>query len=445
MKLIIVAVNFIIITILFYKAAGTLSFKKINIITYSYYSLIAYSYIGASLVYLGFREHYLIQKISNEAVIDRTFFVVVYTSVCLAVFIIFFNRIFSSIPVQKRYSSYLQKNTVCRGNEKTAFFMLAGISVICLLSVCYVFYYIGYVPLFKIFDHGFDRAVARIDISRNFRGNIYIKNIVMLSISPLISYLAYVFYRITKKTKWKLLFFFMFVLCIFIKTYDFSKSPILNYLIGFYLIEIMLGSIKSIKYFIALGLGIAAIIIVQYGGIKNVSSFLSISNGPLGRIFISQPATLFLHLQTFPEQVPFLNGASLPTALAEIAGIEQSWVRSGRVVMEVYNPAGIAAGSAGVMNAVFAGEAYANWGMPGVMTAPVLVSFILALIFNCTVKSEKNPFNIVIYIALLQIYAGCLQGGFVDFLYNVSAAIIFLLLKWMLFMRNHGVIKYKIK
>ena len=62
-----------VFTFLFYKAAGTLSLKKINIISFSYYSIVIYSYIGASLVYLGFREHYLIQKISDETIINKTF------------------------------------------------------------------------------------------------------------------------------------------------------------------------------------------------------------------------------------------------------------------------------------------------------------------------------------------------------------------------------------
>lgn len=75
MKLFLVLIIFVVFTFLFYKAAGTLSLKKINIISFSYYSIVIYSYIGASLVYLGFREHYLIQKISDETIINKTFYI----------------------------------------------------------------------------------------------------------------------------------------------------------------------------------------------------------------------------------------------------------------------------------------------------------------------------------------------------------------------------------
>ena len=71
MRLLIVAVVFALFTYLFYKAAGTLSPKKLNMISFSYYLILIFAFVGASCVFCGFRNHYLIQKVS-ETTIDKT-------------------------------------------------------------------------------------------------------------------------------------------------------------------------------------------------------------------------------------------------------------------------------------------------------------------------------------------------------------------------------------
>lgn len=429
MKLFIVLIVFMIFTLLFYKAAGTLSLKKINIISFSYYSIVFFSYIGASLVYLGSREHYLIKKVLDEGVIDKTFYILVYSIIALALGVITFNKIFCKGKIKVKYQEYIAREINDTGDGKNIFLAILAVSLICLAATIYVFWNIGYVPLLKIFDPGFDKATARIEISRGFQGNIYIRNLICLTITPLLSYISYIYYRVTRKRKWLYLLGIQIVLCILVKTYDFSKSPVLNYLIGFYLIEVVLGNIKSLKKIIALGIIIAGIIIIQYGGFNNLQSFLTIYTGPAGRILMTQIATLFLHVQAFPNQIPYLEGASLPTILATLMGKDQSWIRSGRVVMEIYNPTGIENGTAGVMNTIFVGEAYANWGWMGVFIAPVIVSAIIAFIFNYTLKSEKTPVNIIMYLSLFQIFVGCLQGGFIDFLYNASVIVVIMVLK----------------
>lgn len=445
MRWIIVIIFFILITFLFYKAAGTLSLKKLNIVSFCYYNILIFNYIGASLVYLGYQEHYLIKKITSEDVINKTYFTVVYATVSLGIGIIFFNRIASKLKVKERYGAYLKKEIAYKKNEWNTFFILLAASMICILATIYVFYCIGYVPLFKMFQKGFDTSAARVEIARNFSGNIYIRNILVITMTPLLSYAAYIYYRITRKKEWLGLFVSLFALCLLIKTYDFSKSPILYYLFGFYFIEVVLGNVKSLKRLMILGIAFVGIVLVQYSilGTGGIGSYLTIYSGPLGRIFMTQIATLFLHIQAFPIQAPYLQGTSMPTVLAKLAGLDNSWVRSGRIVMELYNRAGIEAGTAGVMNTYFVGEAYANWGWWGVIVSPFVVAIVFSLIFNYMLRSEKSPLNIVIYISLLQTYTTCLEGGFVDFLYNAGVIIMIMGLKGIQILANGGRVRLK--
>ena len=68
-RLIIVLAVFALSTFLFYKASGSLSFKKLNMTSAMYYYILAFNLIGGSLIYIGLRKHYLIQKVADASTI----------------------------------------------------------------------------------------------------------------------------------------------------------------------------------------------------------------------------------------------------------------------------------------------------------------------------------------------------------------------------------------
>lgn len=76
------------------------------------------------------------------------------------------------------------------------------------------------------------------------------------------------------------------------------------------------------------------------------------------------------------------------------------------------------------MNTLFVGEAYANWGIWGLMVAPFIVAVTFSLSFLTILKFKKTPLTLVLYLALFQSFTGGLQGGFVDFLYNAGVFLI---------------------
>lgn len=92
--------------------------------------------------------------------------------------------------------------------------------------------------------------------------------------------------------------------------------------------------------------------------------------------------------------------------------------------MNFFSPEKVVGGTAGVMNSLFVGEAYANFGMKGVILSVVYVGILLSIIFIFFMKSKKTPINIVLYITITSMLASASQGGFVDFVYNSN--IIFL-------------------
>ena len=50
---------------LFFKASGSLSVKRLNIISFAFYKILIVTWVGAFFILLGFRDHYLAVKIES--------------------------------------------------------------------------------------------------------------------------------------------------------------------------------------------------------------------------------------------------------------------------------------------------------------------------------------------------------------------------------------------
>ena len=340
-----------------------------------------------------------------------------------------FERLFLKGSVRKRFQDYCLAAVEYKDTERNVLIFTIVALLICALGTVYLFYQIGTVPIFAVYLQGEDGDMIRQEASRNFQGNTYIKNILVLGITPLLSYLSYIYLRVGRRRRriWIPVFGFSFLLCCLIKTYDLEKAPVLYYLFYFYLIEIVLNNRKLMKILYFIIGTVVCLVVIMYVSAGYGESFLTISSGPGGRIFMTQVATLFLHVKAFPKMHAYLNGASLPTALAKLVGSSDSWIRSGRIVMELFNKEAVKQGIAGVMNALFIGEAYANWGIAGTLISPWVVAATIAITLVLQLRLPKTPINMVINIALVSSLTGALQGGFVDYLYNVSLILILLL------------------
>ena len=431
MKYVVALLNLIIIIWLFKRAAGNLKISSLNIISYVFYSILIFDFIGISIIYCGFNSHYLVRLISyNRDVINKSYWAMVIMMYLLPMSIRFFNNHVYKIKsinnklISKKSEKLLETN---KETSNKAFIICAIILFICLGTTIYVFYNIGYVPLFKFFVNNFDYAAERIKSGREFIGNVYIKNIIMLLLTPIVSYISYVYMRVKKEKKWIILFIISLILCVFVKTYDFSKSPIVYYFAYFLFIEIILGNVKNLKKVVPYVLGLFGLVVVLYITVANYKGdMLSFSSGPISRLTISQPGSLLLHFDAFPNKSPYLMGHSFPKVTKFVFGDGEYSVRSGRKVMEIYNSKGIDNGVAGVMSTVFIGEAYANFGWFGVVLSPIIVGFILSTVFCIYLKSKQSVTNICLYLMLIITYITIIQAGFVDFFYSISIICILL-------------------
>lgn len=408
---------------LFKQAAGTLAIGKINIISYIFYLCVLQSYLGTVLISLGYDEHYTLNKLvfpteSIEAATLGVYFMMCVLPFCiLAVF-----KIIKFDPIVE-YEVFLKKEIDDKkNNELFMFIILIAIVQIGLLTVLLM--QIGYIPLLKLFfsNTNFDFAIERqSNADIQILGIRYIKNVIVIWGIPIIAYITAAYALINRERKWIVLAVIYFMASIITQTYDFSKSPVIFHLFVYLLIFLYYkGGLKNI-YIIVFG-AIGTIILVFFYRLSGFEgSFFDIYNGILGRIFFSQVGTLCYHFDLFPNIFDYLGGRSLyPTILSIIGHNPSEHLRSSQIVMEFYGSDYVYEGTAGVMNTVFIGEAYANWGWPGVFFSVIWVGIIVALIFILIMKIKKTPATIAFLAVSTKTIGSMVQGGFVDFIYNFT-------------------------
>lgn len=426
MQLLMIAVlviSFLISRKLFKKAAGSLRIEEINLISVAYYYILIFCFIGTLIIACGFKGHYLVNKIINDEIIFKTVGIVSYTMIAFPLSVVFFNSVFIGRHVETKLRRIIAEKTEMGGSEVHAFFVAIVICLVGSLTMFYVFRTIGVIPILTVLSSDASAKVLRALASREFAGNVYVRNFLMLTMIPAGSYFAYICMRIStnNKYRWSLLFGYLFFLSIFAEMYDLEKGPLLLYLAYFLVIEILLGNNNIKKYMIVFAVFTVLLIVAQYIILMQfTSNYLSLTSGPVARIFITSIATLFLHVQAFPDVVGYLYGSSLPGVYTAIFGISESWVRSGRLVMEIYNPLGVLEGTAGVMNTLFVGEAYANWGIVGVAIAPVFVGFIFSLAYAWFLNQNKTPYTMVLYMLIFISLTQGIMGGIVGYFYSAS-------------------------
>lgn len=422
--------------ILFKKVSGSLSILKPNLNSIIfYYSLLVSSFIGPIFIVLGKDNYYMINKLAHEQYRVIGFLVICFVMVFLPLTMYILSKLVG-FDSKHEFEGYLKKPVQSIFEVRTEFyFFFATLSAISILAVAYTMLKTNQIPLLELLKgNTAELAKLRIEAARNFTGNVLVRNIFAIALTPLLSLIAYVYSVKTEHFKWKILFLGLFGCSVLISVYDLAKSPIFFYVIMFLLVSIYIGKTKftPMKVFV-LGSLATALLLVMYvfiQGVTNIESYLSISTGPIGRLIFAQISPTFLHLNIFGESLPFLQGRSLPGMLVGLFDVEQ--VRSARLVMEQAFPQRIEDGTGGVLNTLYVAEAYANFGYVGIVVATIYIGLIIQAVYIGFLRLPKNPVFVSLFIYFSINIPRTLVGGFADFLFNPIWFILIVLFTGML-------------
>lgn len=407
---------------LFRRAAGTLNVFEPNMISYIfYYNMIIQTFISSILIILkADGNHYVISQVSNDARLYG-WLSVNYMMISMPIGMLISKMAFSNnTSIRARVVSYSAREIdISFIGYKSLKYSIWVFTVISIISCFYVFYIIGYFPFFKIFDVSALRASElRIISGREFSGNVYIKNFFALLMMPILSYVWVFYYFRTKNALDLLVALFCFILSLSILYYDFSKSPMLSYILSFIFVYFYgKGKVNKAVLITAVSVVILLVFILySYNGLAS-NGFFNYNTGPIGRILLGQSSGLYMMLNIFPDDYSFIGVASLSELLSNVFGFEYL-DRAGRTAMIAFNPKAVEAGTAGVMNTIYIGEAWANFGVVGLILAPIWVGFIIQTLYIYFLKSPKTPLHLAFFVSFS--LGGAVTGGFNDYIYNPS-------------------------
>ncbi|MBU5305925.1 O-antigen polymerase [Eubacterium callanderi] len=256
--------------------------------------------------------------------------------------------------------------------------------------------------------------INRVSYSRDFGGSYFIKNVVGQTFIIITSYIIFIYCYITKKRFWKCLFIISCLCSIFIKGAGMSKSGIATYIIPFiFILVILKGDIPLRKNFKWLLIAIAFLLwayMQQYNAldVKWYQVLFDFQIGPIGRILNVQIQSFPAYLQIFPKYFGFTYGAGI----AVLKFLNINFIESARIVAAFLEPIGVQSGTVGVANTLFLGDAYANFGIIGILVSPFIVGFWFGYFYKKLVSSSKNPINIAVYIVILDNLVNSITGGF---------------------------------
>lgn len=427
LRIIAVLAVFVVSTGLFWLAAETLNPTKLNLINVIYYSYMVFSYVGSAAVFLGFRGHHQMLKIRDPMVFDKGYFYIALLGILFPLVVILVRKLLSYLFQVRPFADFMdQPLDMEKNRDQMQWNILLGIFLLCLVITCLFYIRARQIPLLPWFNGQASLRLRQV-LGKTRYINPYLKNIFMIQLPAYLSFFVYVKARKTGFFRWTLLFIAYGLLAIVTKTYDFQKSPVIVYLLCFFFIEVYIGRVRVGGLLLA-GAGALGLILGMYLFVFNYSgSLFNLYSGPASRIIFSQVAGFFHSINIFPGRYGFLGGESLPTLLTKILGIGRSWNRSSVVIMNIMNPVHVLNGTAGVMNSVFIAEAYANWGVEGIVGSIVYVATLFSTIHTVFLSQKKTAGSIALYVSLAWIFATAFQGGFVDFVYNASIIILFAL------------------
>lgn len=411
-----------------------------SVIFYFYFLL--NNVVGAILVVNHMDDHYVINKITNDISRYYGYWAIMYTIIGFPVGQLVANTIFRKKNISSVYYGYISQPLCNEPNNirnRVKIFAIV-LSVISVLATIYTLMVLGGSPLKAVLSgaDSTDLAILRGDANRDFGGNGYFRNIFGILLTPILSYVAYGYKKLYETGFNNLWFWGMFVCSILILTFDLEKSPLLWYFIGFVFIKVYLGYQLSNRFLFIVGGIITGLVITMYIVLSSfdLDALFIFNQGIIGRLILSSNAGVFLSFDLFPLRHEFIGFSSFSMFLSDLLGYPYS-ERASRIIMEYVSPGGIAAGTAGVMNSLFVSEAWANWGVVGLVLSPIYVGFLIQCLYLFFLSARKTPllFGLFVYFTI----KCSINGGINDYIYSATSMVLLLLMYFIyIFGKNIG-------
>lgn len=301
------------------------------------------------------------------------------------------NYILRKLNKEVDYNQFINRSLTEMKYERS--FISFWLIISAIFSVFTIFK-IGYIPHTKLFSlSGDEISLLRGNLTHHYPASNHLKELIGLHIIPILCYTSFV--RMIKyKYSFKdvLVFLLFFFQTLFFASINLNKSGAVIALIGFIFgITILFKKIK-LKYLIITVLSLFFMLSAAYKVSNKSSDLLSIANSIYGRTVHSQSFGNFLSFYIFPANHEHIGFRSISKQIRKL-GFEYHEPAS-RVMMRHVNKDAVEKGTAGYMVSSFVAEAWANWGITGVVFAPLFVGFFIKFLIGLIISQPKTSISI---------------------------------------------------
>ncbi len=360
--------------------------------------------------------HYMIKIVEDKYKI-WAWVGVMYSIIIMPLSMIFLNYFLGIKNIKENLNKYINSPININIGTNLSNIILGSATILSIIVIYYVFQANNHVPLFTLIKGDLHQAaIERIEVRREFGGIIYIKNLLGLILMPVFSYYSFILWR-EKKGIIKFIFFIILnILTILLLAYDTQKSPVVFFIFGYLILFTFLTrgiSIRKFLLFICIGILLITTAYSITGG-RGIEQLLDIKSAFYGRLFVSGYGGYVLSLKLFPDIITQSTWyIGIPEAFLNFFNLENT--ESARLLMMHINPEGVAEGTSNLVSSYYLGEAYANYGILGLLIAPIVVGFVIQIVHILLLKNKKDPLFLSFYAFITVRWL--LNAGFVSFLY----------------------------
>ena len=378
-------------------------------------SYLVFSYVGFPLIYSPSSRYVIEKGINNINTLDYTFILS-----SLSIIILIFSYAFTLVisRTKKLSSNYKLEINYLKSNQ------LIIIFIVLLTSIYFLFFYINLIPSLGIINLLFGDSAQELGLVRSNATNA-LDHAWRYQFFPgkMIPFLSYCLIIQNSKEKNYVIKFLMItsvLLSIFYCIMNLMKGPLLFYLWSIFFLNNLLNNKKFNFRTIILFSLIALTFMISLVWAITQSTFDSILEGVLNRIFSGSLAAGYFHVEIFPKIHDYLYGFTVPNPsnifpfevfeLTKYVSSYISGVSSNGVVGSTPGP--------------FWAELYANFGTLGVVLGSSLIGIIFGL-FHIFFKNLKpNIYYIALFVFIAFEFREISTSGFFAFLFPLQIILI---------------------
>lgn len=398
-------------------------------------SMFVYAYSGLLPLYFGWDEYRYSMGVKDRALI---FQVLIYSIVSIVGLL----AGFTYAKVILKMNNFQNFQTI-RQISRKELLVLIGLIFFCFFVLFVYLSKVLSIALLVALSEGAssDSHLARSLMGNDFTGKYHWYSLIMHDLFNIVTFALFSAFLLTKK---KIIFFFFLIAFFgssFAAVMATEKAPFAQILIGLLLVygvTLLKGKIPikaTIILLIVLFFSLTTFYIFFMGSADVFSAFGSIFSRALAGSI--QPA--YHYLEFFPLHQDFLMGRSFPNP-GGILSFEP--YRMTVEVMNWVNPND--KGIVGSMPTVFWAEAYANFGVLGVIFIPFIIGVVVYVFSFLVDKLENTPIKIGFYIWLIlhlkKLSVTGFSGFFIDF---YLIALVFILIIFIAFANQFKIKYYK--